>query len=202
MIDEGGSILGIEAVSAGSDRARRVLGLAVDAQLEEDLLGGQPHVWTLSVLASKYVHVLHLLMNQFQIRYPGSGGIRRLNVADGKIAPLLDWIRDRSDAVREGVFDLYVNKKLPLALVGRALGGDEMWLAQYIRELRLNIETCSGVPAETAAALALMTESRGAGAVLDGTPPAFARTWVYSKRCGRGLDRCSYRKASSTRLTS
>jgi hypothetical protein len=34
MIDEGGSILGIEAVSAGSDRALRVLGLAVDAQLE------------------------------------------------------------------------------------------------------------------------------------------------------------------------
>jgi tetratricopeptide (TPR) repeat protein len=167
VIDEGGSILGIEAVSAGSDRARRVLGLAVDAQLEEESLDGQPHVWTLSALASKYLHVLHLLMNQFQIRYPGSEGIRRLDMVDGKITPLLDWIRIRSDAVREGVFDLYVNKKLPLVLVGRALGGDEMWLAQRIREFRLNIETCSGAPAETAAALALMTESRGAGAVLD-----------------------------------
>jgi tetratricopeptide (TPR) repeat protein len=164
VIDEGGSILGIEA---GSDRARRVLGLAVDAQLEEESLDGQPHVWTLSALASKYLHVLHLLMNQFQIRYPGSEGIRRLDMVDGKITPLLDWIRIRSDAVREGVFDLYVNKKLPLVLVGRALGGDEMWLAQRIREFRLNIETCSGAPAETAAALALMTESRGAGAVLD-----------------------------------
>jgi hypothetical protein len=168
VIDEGGSILGIEAVSAGSDRARRVLGLAVDAQLEEDSLDGQPHVWTLSALASKYLHVLHLLMNQFPIRYPGSGGIRRLDVADGKITPLLDWIRNRSDALREGVFDLYVNKKLPLALVGRALGCDEMGLAQRIREFRLNIETCSGAPAETAAALTLMMESRGAGAVLDG----------------------------------
>jgi hypothetical protein len=88
-------------------------------------------------------------------------------MVDGKITPLLDWIRNRSDAVREGVFDLYVNKKLPLVLVGRALGGDQMWLAQRIREFRLNIETCSGATAETAAALALMTESRGAGAVLD-----------------------------------
>ena len=167
VIDEGGSILGIEAVSAGSDRARRVLGLAVDAPLEEDLLDGQPHVWTLSALASKYLHVLHLLMNQFQIRYPGSGGIRRLDMVDGKITLLLDWIRDRSDAVREGVFDLYVNKKLPLVLVGRALGGDQMWLAQRIREYKLNIETCSGAPAETAATLALMMDLRGAGAVLD-----------------------------------
>jgi cellulose synthase operon protein C len=167
MIDEGGSILGIEAVSTGSERARRVLGLAVDAQLEEDSLDGQPHVWTLSALTSKYLHVLRLLMNQFQIRYPGSEGIRRLDMVDGKITPLLDLVRNHSDAIREGVFDLYVNKKLPLALVGRALGGDEMWLAQLIREFRLNIETCSGAPAETAAALALMTESRGAGAVLD-----------------------------------
>jgi tetratricopeptide (TPR) repeat protein len=52
MIDEGGSILGIEAVSTGSERARRVLGLAVDAQLEEDSLDGQPHAWTLSWPAS------------------------------------------------------------------------------------------------------------------------------------------------------
>ena len=167
IIDEGGSILGIEAVSTGSERARRVLGLTVDAQLEEDLLDGQPHIWTLSALASKYLHVLHSLMNQFQIRYPGSEGIRRLDMVDGKITPLLDLIRNRSDTIRESVFDLYVNKKLPLALIGRALGGDEMWLAQRIRDFGLNIETCSGAPAETAAALALMSESRGVGAVLD-----------------------------------
>jgi tetratricopeptide (TPR) repeat protein len=167
VIDQGGSILGIEAVSAGSDRARRVLGLALNAQLEEEWLDGQTIVWTLSALASKYLHVLHVLMNQFQIRYPGSDGIRRLDVVDGNITPLLDMIRNRSDAVREGVFDLYVKKKLPLVLVGRALGGDEMWLAQRIREFKLDVETCSGAPAETAAALALMTESRGAGAVLD-----------------------------------
>ena len=167
VIDEGGSILGIEAVSVGSDRARRVLGQAVDAQLEEESLDGQPHLWTLTTLANKYLHVLHLLTNQFQIRYPGAGGIRRLDVVDGNITPLLDMIRNRSDALREGVLDLYVDKKLPLVLVGRALGGDEMWVAQRIREFKLNVETCSGAPTETAAALALMEESRGTGAVLD-----------------------------------
>jgi hypothetical protein len=53
-----------------------------------------------------------------------------------------------------------------------------MWLAQRIREFRLNIETCSGAPAETATALALMTESRGAGAVLD----AYT-AWVCADMC-------------------
>ena len=60
------------------------------------------------------------LLNQFGMKV-----VRRLDMVDGKITPLLDWIRIRSDAVREGVFDLYVNKKLPLVLVGRALGGEQ-----------------------------------------------------------------------------
>ena len=176
-----------------------MLGLTVDAQLEEDLLDGQPHIWTLSALASKYLHVLHSLMNQFQIRYPGSEGIRRLDMVDGKITPLLDLIRNRSDTIRESVFDLYVNKKLPLALIGRALGGDEMWLAQRIRDFGLNIETCSGAPAETAAALALMSGVSGSAPSWTHTPRWFARTWECSKGCGRGSDRCSYRRASSTK---
>ena len=40
IIDDGGSILGIEAVPRNSDRAQRVLGKAVDAQLDENGLQG------------------------------------------------------------------------------------------------------------------------------------------------------------------
>jgi hypothetical protein len=167
IIDDGGPILGVETVSRNSDRAARVLGKSLGAELEEDGPQGQKHVWKLTALASKYVHVLHVLMNEFQIRYPGAPGIWRLDVEVGDIKPVLDMVRDRAEANRAGVLDLYIEKKLPLALVGRSLGADELWLAQYLRNANLNIATCAGVTAEIQAGVALTKDARGAGAVLD-----------------------------------
>ncbi len=110
IIDDGGSILGIEAVPRNSNRARRVLGSTIGAEFDEDGLQGQKSTWTLAALVSKYLHVLHVLMNQFQIRYPGAEGLRRLDVAVGDIKPILDMVRDRAESNRR-VFSTFTSTR-------------------------------------------------------------------------------------------
>ena len=167
IIDDGGPVLGMRSVPRNSERAARVLGSSKGAELAEEGPQGQKHVWKLAELKSKYLHVLHTLMNEFPIRFPGAGGLWRVDVAEGDVKPILDMVRDRAESSRAAVLDLYVNKKLPLALVGKALGENELWLAQYVRELGLNIETCVGVKEEVHSGIDIMNAGRGTSAVLD-----------------------------------
>jgi cellulose synthase operon protein C len=167
IIDDQGPVLGIDTVPASSGRAAPLLGKEVGAELEELGPQGQKSIWKLTSLTSKYLHVLHVLMNEFQIRYPGADGLWRLDVKEGDIKPILDMVRDRAESNRETVRDLYLDKKLPLCLVGKALGADEFWLAQYLRDSDLDLATCSGTVPETNAGIALIESAKGTGAVLD-----------------------------------
>ena len=77
IIDDGEPILGMEVVPGHSVRAVRVLGKSIGAELDEEARQGQKYAWKLTALSSKYLHVLHVLMNEFQIRYPRAGGLWR-----------------------------------------------------------------------------------------------------------------------------
>ena len=70
------------------------------ATLAEEGPQGQKHVWKLAELKSKYLYVLHTLMNEFRIRFPGAGGLWRVDVAEGDVKPILDMVRDRAESSR------------------------------------------------------------------------------------------------------
>ena len=117
---------------------------------------------------SKYLDLHLRIIDQFELRFPGVPGISRVRTCDNDVKPLLDVVRRVAEA-NQVVADTYLEGKAPLGFVARALGGDPVSFAAYIRSIGGEIRTCVGLAEERDAALRLALNGRGRGAVLDFT---------------------------------
>src|SRR5262249_1518285 len=123
--------------------------------------------WKVVEIKSKYLHLLHVVMERFEHKFPGSNGMWRFSVKeDGDATEVLDVIRKLSEANRERA-KAYTETALPLAFVARMMGGDAPSFAQYLRGLGASVVTCAGSDGEYNAADRFAAENRGRGAVLD-----------------------------------
>lgn len=167
VIDEGAPFLGIDVVSPESERARRFRGLRKGGSIELPGSFNQHRIWKVAELKSKYLHVLHVVMNEFEKRFPMANGLWKVSIEDGNIQPILDLIREQAEARREHVQRIYVQQHAPLALAAPILGTDVISLAHYIRRLGLNIVTNVGRLQERDEGISLATTHRRRGVVLD-----------------------------------
>jgi hypothetical protein len=115
---------------------------------------------------SKYLHLLHILMDGFERRYPTANGLWRVELKDNDLDAVFAFIRKKAEADRE-VANSYIEKGLPLAFVARILGRPPAAFAQFVRSLDADIITCQGNDEERAIAYALAASARGKGVVLD-----------------------------------
>jgi tetratricopeptide (TPR) repeat protein len=166
VIEQGAAFLGIECVSPQLERAKRVLGMSVGQTLQVDKGMFPSETWTLVEVKNKFIHLLHVIMNEFEKRYPGANGLWRVDVGEKDIQPLLDVVRKKAEADRD-VATNYIEKGLPLSFVARMLGGEPAGFAQFIRSLDADIVACVGTDAERQDAYKLAEEARGNGVVLD-----------------------------------
>lgn len=166
VIDSGSPFFGIDVRPPEHPSVKRVLGLKVGEEFEVDKGPLPAERWKVVALKSKYLHLLHVAMEQFEQKFPDAKGMWRFTIKDNDLSDLLDVIRQLSEANQERAKS-YTNGPLPLAFAARMMGGDPASFAEYVRVLGGNIITCTGRDDEFIAAQKLATEWRGRGAVLD-----------------------------------
>ncbi|WP_373875929.1 tetratricopeptide repeat protein [Methylobacterium soli] len=165
-LDDGPEFFGIPVEAPGSPIARLVAGKRRGDTFEIPKMGGHPETWTIASVHGKYLQLHHRIMEEFEIRYPGVPGLSRLTMKEGDVSEALAMVR-RSAEQNERTAKLYLDENMPLSMVARALGGDPVGFAQYVRTLGADVATCTGSGEERVAACATALAARGRGAVLD-----------------------------------
>jgi tetratricopeptide (TPR) repeat protein len=118
----------------------------------------------------KQLHALHSILEGYQNLFPESGGLERVPVKIGEpggFQPIFDRVRDRHDAI-EIVFNSYATGTLPIALIARALGGDDP-VEPFISMIQSQrqILVCEGTSQEREATFAAIEANQKRGCVLD-----------------------------------
>ncbi|MCJ2017118.1 hypothetical protein MKK84_06715 [Methylobacterium sp. E-065] len=165
-IDDGPEFFGIPVETPGSPIARLVAGKRQGATFEIPKMGGDPETWTVASVHGKYLQLHQRIMEEFEIRFPGTPGLSRFTMPEGDVSAALAMVR-RSAEHNERTARLYVDQYLPLTVVARALGGDPVGFAQYVRTLGAHVTTCTGDGKEREVACATALAARRRGAVLD-----------------------------------
>lgn len=166
VIDDGGDFFGIQVEAPAGGMARLVSGMRRGETFTLPKMGAEPESWRVALVQSKYLHLHHRIMEDFELRYPGQPGLARFTIGEGDISEILAMVRRTAEANRETA-QLYIQGHRPLVAVARLLGGDPVSFAQYVRALGGRVATCLGTGDEREAGMALAAAARGRGAVLD-----------------------------------
>lgn len=165
-IDDGASFFGIDVRAADQVSVKKVLGRRKGDSFDINRDPLPTETWKITEIKSKFLHLLHVVMESFEQKFPDAKGMWRFTVKDGDIAPVLDVIRKLSEANQQRA-KTYTEGTLPLAFVAKMMGGDAPSFAQYVRGMGANIATCTGQGDEFVSGGKLADEARAKGAVLD-----------------------------------
>lgn len=168
VIDDGEEFFSIQVVPPNQHMARLLVGKAKgETVVVPRAAMGQPEVWTIEEITTKFIHLHRQILDLFETRFPGQRGISKFTVVDDEnIEAVFDIVRQRSEQNRY-IAATYSEKDLPLAFVARLVGGDVTSFAAYVRSLGGDIVTCRGNAQERQEAIACVEDRRGSGAVLD-----------------------------------
>ena len=167
VLDEGSDFFGIRVLSPTSGMATRVLGKRRGDVIEIPKLGlDQAESWTITGVASKFLHLHHRVLEEFETRFPDNPGIARFTSGEDNIETILDVVRRGAEQNVERV-RLYQEKSIPLAIAAQGQGGDVVGFAQYVLQNGGNVVTCVGSGPERDRAHLVSHRYRGKGAVLD-----------------------------------
>ena len=157
---------GVEARSPEAEDVKQLLAQPKGHTFSAPKRFGAGERFTLFEIKSKYLHVFHVIMDQFETRFPGHGGLWQIQSTEGDITPFLDAVRAMEESDRDRA-RMYTDQKMPLAFVARMMGRDVLSFAAYVRQLGHDILTCEGNQKERDDAIALAIQHRGRGASLD-----------------------------------
>lgn len=172
VIDGGVPFFGIDVRSPAHESARRVMGLTRGDSIDVPKGPLPPERWTVTVVMSKFLHLLQLAMDQFNRKFPGHDAIWSLPRTENGVADVLKIVRVISEA-NEQRAKIYTEGEVSLAFTAKMMGGNPVSFAQYLVSRGHRIATCTGAGGEFSAAGKLARERRGRGAVLD-----FYTAWV------------------------
>ncbi len=124
---------------------------------------GMVHRGRILEIKHRYLHALHDSMENFNRRFPGHPGLRRVLTRDDDISPVLDILKRRGEHV-ERLLRTYADKSLPLAFVA---GGWEhaAAFAATVRATGGLVQTSIGLIEERNTTLEWIATAHGA--VLD-----------------------------------
>lgn len=166
VIDEGSDFFGIRALSIDSDMAKLVIGLRNGATFELPKMGLGTETWTISEIKTKYLHLHHRILEEYETRFPNKPGLARFTVGEDNIDSVLDVVR-RSAEISSNNARVYMERAIPLCMAARLLGGNVISFAERVRLMGGQIVTCDGSAKERAQGIRLATRYRAHVAVLD-----------------------------------
>lgn len=167
VIDEGADFFGMNVTAPSFGIAPRIMGLCRGQTFEMPKFGlDHPETWKVVEVKSKYLHLWHRILEEFEARFPGTPGLARFTVGQDNIDNVLEVVRRSAEANIKNA-KMYMEQPIPLALIARGIGGDVVSFAQFVRKLGGRIVTCVGNSPERTGGIRLARRHQGQGAVLD-----------------------------------
>lgn len=165
--DEAAHLFPIIADPLSHHLAKAVLGKAVGHTFKhEESFGLGVSTWTVTRLKHKYHHALHVVLDEFEARFPGSDIIGSVKLEGDDIQPILDQVRKAGEYNRD-IAELYAKQRTPIRLLAVMLKRTSVECGYYLRALGNDIRACVGLPDERERAIAAIDEYRISGVVVD-----------------------------------
>lgn len=112
-IDEGGDFFSLRVQPPRSGMAARVGGKRTGDTFELAKMGTNAEIWTVSEMKSKYLHLQHRVMEEYEVRFPDGRGSPGFTVGQDNIDSVLDIVRRRAEQNTRNVA-VYTEQQLPL----------------------------------------------------------------------------------------
>lgn len=173
MVDDQPGFWGVEARSPDADDVKPLLGKPKGFTFSPPRRFPTSETREIVEIKSKYLHAFHVILGEFETRFPAHGGLWGVQTKGTDIAPILDAVRELAESDLDQV-RLYTEQGWPLSFAARMVGRDVFAFASYLRQLGHDILTCDGNAPERAAAIELAKQHRGKGATLDAYTAAVA----------------------------
>jgi hypothetical protein len=109
VVDDGPTFWGIEALSLADPLVHLILGKK-NGDIFEVPRRYDPETWKIKEIKTKYLHALHVIMDDFEWRFPDADGLWQVRTRDQDITPILDITRARAEANRETA-GLYIDNR-------------------------------------------------------------------------------------------
>jgi hypothetical protein len=133
-LDDDGPDYRQERIPLGHPLAVGAMGLRAGESFQVERTIGSPLQWTVQQILDKHVRAMQDVMENYERRFPNHPGLWSVKVgkSEDDISGLLDIIKEQSERDRTKL-DLYLEKRLPMAVVAPMLGLDVLTLASRIR---------------------------------------------------------------------
>lgn len=122
--------------------------------------------WTIKQIKHRYLQALHTIMDEFDIRFPGSSEIGSMETVEGDVQPILDYVKKRSEYY-QGFAGYYSEQAFPIRIVAALQGTTSIEYALFLQRSGHEIKTCRGNLSERHAVISEIKSRRIHGAVLD-----------------------------------
>lgn len=166
LIEEGDNRPGENILSPVHPMAAAALGLKAKDSFSLKNGFGDSIEWQVIEIKHKYLHALHVMMANFEHRFPDVKGFYSITMREGDIQPALEQVK-RFGESNENFADFYIKHHLPMAALASVMGRDTIGLADYIRSVGHDLAVCVGNDPERYQAREFIVARRAAGAVLD-----------------------------------
>lgn len=133
-VDDDGPNYRQERIPLDHPLAVGAMGLRVGDAFQVERTIGPPTQWTVQQILDKHVRAMQDVMENYERRFPSHPGLWSLKVGktEDDISGLLDIIKEQSERDRTKL-DLYLEKRLPMAVVASILRLDVLTVASRIR---------------------------------------------------------------------
>ena len=128
--------------------------------------GRQVASWRIVDVKHKYAQACHVIMDEFDVRFPNSRLMAKMTMVNDDVEPILQHIRDHSEHHKKNS-EFYTKQGFPIAVLAAIQGGTSIEYAGYLRSLGYTIQVCRGFENERQAALELISNRRLEGVTID-----------------------------------
>ncbi len=154
-------------VDRSHDLARHCLGGAVGTTFQHgNGFGQQVASWRIVDVKHKYAQACHVIMDEFDVRFPNSRLMAKVTMVNDDVKPILQHIRERSEHHKKNS-EFYTKQGFPISVLAAIQGGTSIEYAGYLRNLGYTIQVCRGFENERQAALELISSRRLEGVTID-----------------------------------
>lgn len=122
--------------------------------------------WSIMGIESKYIYLLHLVMNSFETQFPDNTKLKRYLIDGDSLSIPLKHAKSRHDFVQR-VLDKYESSPLPLDCLAFFFDGDAIDVWSLILRQEREFKVCRGTIDERTKALDAIQINDRCGCVLD-----------------------------------
>ncbi len=140
--------------------------------------GMQAAQWKIVEIKHKFTQACHVIMDEFDVRFPNSRIMAKMTMPDDSVEPILEHIREHSERKQKNT-EFYTKQGFPISVLAAIQGSTAIEYAGFLRNLGHTIQACRGLEKERKDALELIATRRTEGVTIDALT-AWVMYWTES----------------------